>query len=256
MSENISVKCLRVPLWSFIFWLKDGFGVLVKNWLKAFAVSLVCMLLVVIFLVIGKLFASNSLAVMIISASLSVIFPILIACLSNLYLLFYQQQLSLKKIFKGLMQGYILRLIIVYLLLALAISIGAELIAAKLPNSVQIVNISMQSLLMLLQIVILIALPMNILASGKYLPFRALLIGLKAGIINLIPCLLFVLCFFGLLLLAIFVGLQARNLIGEYAIVVYFIELIILTSWLGLSSAAMAKNLFAYHSPISSAIIS
>jgi hypothetical protein len=244
MSENLAIQIKRVALLSFIFWIKDGFMLMWRNALKTLTISAIWMIVFAVFMIVGKLFAANYIASIIISIGLSLILPLLIASLAAaVELIGRAEPWRFRQVFALLRPGATIRLIIIYVLMSLVISLGSQYLAGLFPANEIIFNLVMDVLLLFLQLVILISLPMSVYQRGITLPFRALGIGLRGLVINFIPCILFLICIFLLILLALAIALLFTKLLGEYALIIYIIEMVLFLTCFGLSSAVMSERI-------------
>ena len=119
-----------------------------------------------------------------------VIVTIASLCLSLIFLYFYlvwllrsiskgyMKNYNLKLIFRAFWQGTNLRLVIVYALLVLLVSLSCSYLLYLLPEYQAVLSYILEAALVLLQIIMLIAIPANISYQGK--PFHALAYGLRA----------------------------------------------------------------------------
>lgn len=245
MSDVAKFQINRVKINSFLLWFKSGFLVLKRHFLKTALIAVILLAFFAGFLFLGKLFANNYIAILLVTVGLSLVFPVLLGAeaASYYYLIEENQVWSLKKIFATFKQWNIIRLIIVYLLLTLLISLGGQFLTIKNEELVPIVNLVVDILLLGLQMVFFIALPTNIRFGAVIPPFRSLALGIKAIGYNFIPALAFILIMIMLLLAAVFIALPLSKIIGIYALTIYAAEVVLFLMFLGLCTAAMAKDL-------------
>ncbi len=234
----------RVKISCFLRWISSGFMSLWLNPWRLLFLSAICLSLFGFGLLAGSILQSNFVIVTIASLCLSLIFPLLLSCLAIAeYKQSLHEDLSFKSIFSKFWQGTNLRLVFVYALLVLFVSLSCSYLLYLLPEYQAILSYILEVLLALLQIVMLIAIPANITYQGK--PFHALAYGLRAFGVNFLPCMLFLLMVFVILFAAIAVAKLVALLIGTWALIIYVLELWLFVTWLGLASAKMARDLYS-----------
>lgn len=233
----------RVKFSAFLHWISAGAISLWLNPWRLLLLSAICLSLFGFGLLAGSVLQSNFVIVTIASLCLSLIFPLLLSCLAIAeYKQGLHEELQFKLIFRAFWQGTNLRLVIVYALLVLLVSLSCSYLLYLLPEYQAVLSYILEIVLALLQIIMLIAIPANISYQGK--PFHALAYGLRAFGVNFIPCMLFLLIVFISLFAAIAVAKLAALLIGSWALIIYVLELWLFVTWLGLASAKMARDLF------------
>jgi hypothetical protein len=243
MKNNQVLIVQRVKVSYFLRWIITGAASLWLNPWRLLLLSAACLSLFGLGLFAGSILQSNFVIVTIASLCLSLIFPLLLSCLAIAELKqSYHEELQFKLIFRQFWQGTNLRLVIVYALLVLLVSLSCSYLLYLLPEYQAVLSYILETILALLQIIMLIAIPANISYQGK--PFHALAYGLRAFGVNFIACMLFLLVVFVILFAAIAVAKLVALLIGTWALIIYVLELWLFVTWLGLASAKMARDLF------------
>ncbi len=143
--------------------------------------------------------------------------------------------LSLSGVCTVLLQGYTLRLIVNYLLLVVSISLATSYLEARYPVHLALINGISFLAFLVMQILLLIALPSNIMLDGAVKPFHALFYALKSLCLNFLQ---YLMLFLGLglsFLLILALAYGCSKLIGAWAILIYIIGLWLLLTWVNLS---------------------
>lgn len=247
MSNAVACQINRVKFTSFLQWYKSGFSVLKQHFFKTALITVILIAAFAGFFAVGMLFGDSYLVRVVIAIGMSLIFPLLIGAQAGNYfcLVSNPAEWSLKKIFAGLTKWNIIRLIVTYLLLALLVSLGGQYLQLQYNELTPLINIVVDILLVALQLILFIALPINILAGGKILPFKSLSLGIRAIIRNFTPALAFIFILLLLLLVAVFIALPLVKFIGIYALIVYVLEIALFLMFLGLCVTAMANDLIS-----------
>ena len=116
-----------------------------------------------------------------------------------------------------------------------------------LPAFENSIGLTMEIALLVLQLVSLLAIPCNIATHGTIKPFKLLALGLRALLVNFIPCFVFLLIMLLAMFVAIVVAKLAAEIIGMWALIIYVIELWLFVTWFGLSAAFMARKIMGTH---------
>ncbi len=242
---NLSVRVNRVKFLSFIGWITAGIQTFRQSSLKYLLISAIFMFIFLMVFIISSQFQGEFVFSLIITSILSLMFPLGLASLCIASREYQQNQvIQIKKVFADLFAGPSIRLTIVYVLILLLISIASSYILLKLPTMQVAFSYLLEVAYVILQMIILIAIPMNILVDDKMPPFQALGTASKALLANFVPCLIFIICVFAILIVAIILAKAFSLLVGSAAIFIYLIELWIFVIWLSLSSVAMVKSIF------------
>jgi len=245
MSKIVNCQINRVKLTSFLSWFKAGISVFRQHFFKTALVTVILLALFALFLGLGMVFGESYLVRVIVAVAMSAIFPLLIGAQSISYysLTATDFSWSLKNKFARLLRWNTVRLIVIYLLLALLISLGGQYLSLKNEQLIPLANLLVDVLLLGLQLVFFIALPINILSNGQIPPFKSLLLGIKAILFNFIPTIAFMFIFLLLLLVAVFIALPLTKFIGLYALIIYALEIALFLMFLGVCVAVMARDL-------------
>lgn len=238
----MSNQLQKITIFSFLEWLVNGFKLFYTKFVHVMLISFIfLMTFIVIFLASAKA-PDNFIFASIISGLLSMIFPLTLSALSvasKEYAL--NETISIRNAISIPFRFYNLRLVIVYALLILIISFSSRYLIIIFPDHLNGISYTMGAILAFLQLLILVAIPMNINNHGKFLPFHTLFYAIKCIAKNFIPCLLFILAVFVILLVVILIAQGTTKLFGQYALILYVLELWFFATWISLSSVLMTN---------------
>ncbi len=176
---------------------------------------------------------------------LSLIFPLSVQAITVSYKQFEDnQEVRLSKSYNQVFSLNGLRLILVYVLLVLFCSFGSNYFFSLVQSESVIINYVFQSVFIVLQFIILLAIPLNVYSKKRIRPFRILFLSLIGLIRNFIPCLTVIISAFILLILAILLAKYLAIVAGKGAIVFYLLELWLFVTWLGTTAIAMFKAIY------------
>ncbi len=233
----------KVKFSYFLRWAKFAVSSLWLNPWRLLLLSAGCLPLFLLIFVAGNFIQSSFIIVTIASLGLSLIFPILLAALAIVARRLRQQQPVLYRVIVSeFWHGANLRLIFVYALLVLFFSLSCNYLLFLIPEYKLVLSYALEVILAILQIIMLIAIPLNTQFSGK--PFHVLAYSTRAFVINFVPCMLFLLMVLLILFGAIALAKLAALLIGTWALIIYVLELWLFVTWLGLATANMSHDLF------------
>lgn len=224
-------------------WCYQGLKLLRKNPISILLISGACLVLFLLGFFTASFLRSGFTLVLLASVGVSVVFPLTLTSLaivvnSN----FSAQPKKAKFILNQIWETHSVRLIVIYLLLVLLISLSGSYLTIMLPAFDFQIGVIMELILLVLQLVALLAMPTNIATRGTIKPFKLLLSALRALLFNLIPCVLFLIVILLGLFVAIAIAKLAAEIIGVWALIIYVIELWIFITWFGLSAAFMARK--------------
>ena len=237
----------KVTIFSFLGWLGNAFKIFYSKFIPLMLISFTFLVLFVIIFLASAKGPDSFIFSSFISGLLSMVFPLTLSGLtiaSNAYL--KQQPVSIPDALLTPFRFYNLRLIIVYSLLILVLSFATRYLALTFPLYANEISYAMGAILAFLQLVILVAIPMNVNNQGKFLPFHTLFYAIKNIAKNFIPCLLFILVIFALLLVVILIAQLASKVLGQYALILYVFELWFFATWISLSSVLMTNAINGY----------
>lgn len=176
---------------------------------------------------------------------LSLIFPLSVQAITVSYKQFEDNhEIRLSKSYNQVFSLNGLRLILVYVLLVLFCSFGSNYFFSLVQSESVIINYVFQSVFIILQFIILLAIPLNVYSKKRIRPFRILFLSLIGLIRNFIPCLTVITSAFILLILAILLAKYLAIVAGKGAIVFYLLELWLFVTWLGTTAIAMFKAIY------------
>lgn len=241
----VSSPINKVKFFSFINWSYFGLLEFRKSPLKFMLISAVFLILFTIVFLLSSLYQGTFIYASSITFLLSLMFPTGFASLVIAYREYDEVgKIEALKTFRKLITGHSLRLIIVYVLLLMLVSLGSGYLAFIFPASQKIADYTMEVILVFLQTLILIAIPVNLLIDRNLEPFHAMWFSAKALFINLIPCMLFMLSVFLILVILIMLAKFAGLWLGKIALLFYLFELWAFVIWLCLAAVGMTKSLF------------
>lgn len=176
---------------------------------------------------------------------LSLIFPLSVQAITVSYKQFEDnQEIRLSKSYNQVFSFNGLRLILVYVLLVLFCSFGSNYFFSLVQSESVTINYVFQSVFIILQFIILLAIPLNVYSKKPIRPFRILFLSLIGLIRNFIPCLTVIISAFILLIIAILLAKYLAIVAGKGAIVFYLLELWLFVTWLGTTAIAMFKAIY------------
>ena len=244
-TSNLLLKINKVKFLGFFGWIIAGIQTFRQSPLKYLLISAIFMLIFLMVFIISSQFQGEFVFSLIITSILSLMFPLGLASLCIASREYQQNQvIHIKRVFADLFAGPSIRLTIVYVLILLLISIASSYILLKMPTMQVAFSYLLEVAYVLLQMIILVAIPMNILVDDRMPPFQVLGISTKALLTNFVPCLIFIFCVFAILIVAIILAKAFSLLVGAAAIFIYLVELWLFIIWLSLSSVAMVKSIF------------
>lgn len=231
--------------------IKDTFG-WVKLGSKSFAkrplLHLLTMLSIAIWLLailaVGGLVEFNYVLVIISTIVFNTILPVAMAAMvvTDQIAVSGQKGNYFKMVWSKLWQSGVLRLILVYVLVVVAISLADSLIITEFPATTVVANGIMQFMQIVLQIVLWIAIPAA-LRNERIMPFHMLWYSLVAIMKNLIPVVLYAFLNLIILLLIILACFGLMNVVTPPVVAVIFILLMmIFLSWFGVCCAYVSKQ--------------
>lgn len=176
---------------------------------------------------------------------LSLIFPLSLQAIVLAYKEFEEGgQIHLSKLYAQVFSFNKLRVILVYVLLVLFCSFASNYLFSLIEVDSAILNYTFQCIFIVLQFIILLAVPLNIYSKSQFKPFHVLFLSLKGLLRNFIPCLTLIVSAFAILILAILIAKYIAVIAGKVAIIFYLLELWIFVTWLGTTAIAMYKSIF------------
>ncbi len=225
-------------------WCYQGLKILRQNPISILLLSGACLVLFLLIFFASSFLHSQFTLVIVASVGVSLVFPLTLVCLGIVVNNdFVSQKHKVNFILNQIWETQSVRLIVIYLLLVLLISLSGSYLTIILPNLDFQIDVFMEILLLVLQLVALLAMSTNVANHGAIKPFKLLFAGLRALIYNFIPCLLFLIVILFGLFVAIAVAKLAAEIIGVWALIIYVIELWVFITWFGLSSAFMARKI-------------
>ena len=225
-------------------WIYQGLKLLRQRPLAILLVSGSCVGLFLIGFFAATFLRTSFALVIVASLGLSVVFPLTLTCLAIVVNSeFKSQEHKFKFVLRQIWESNSVRLIIIYLLLVALLSLGSSYLTLMLPAFENSIGLTMEVALLVLQLVSLLAIPCNIATHGTIKPFKLLALGLRALLVNFIPCFLFLLIMLLAMFVAIVVAKLAAEIIGVWALIIYVIELWLFVTWFGLSAAFMARKI-------------
>lgn len=241
---NKLYQSITQPFRLSLTWCYQGLKLLRENPVSILLVSGACLVLFLLGFFAARFLRSGFTLVLLASVGVSVVFPLTLICLgvvvnSN----FTLRQNKAKFMFSQIWETHSVRLIMIYLLLVLLISLSGSYLTIIFPAFNFQIGVIMELLLLILQLVSLLALPTNVATCGRIKPFKLLLSGLHGLFFNFIPCLLFLIVILLGLYIAIAVAKLAAEIIGVWALIIYVIEVWVFITWFGLSAAFMARKI-------------
>ncbi len=240
--NNQKIIIQRDKLFAFIGWLSHGLIGLKKNWLISALVLLVtgiaAVLMLAAGLVLSKIFHS-SILVFILAALVSALLAIAVALLVIAY---DSHSRNLKYLLSVIWESNSLRIIFIYLLLLLMVSLGGSLLYFQLPQFEVAINISMEIVLFILQILSFIVIPLNILTKGQVKPFHVFGYGLQILGKNILAIICLLMMMFVVLSMATTVTSLLAHFIGKFALAIYVIEVWSLLTLFVFSFIPLVKN--------------
>lgn len=176
---------------------------------------------------------------------LSLIFPLSLQAIVLAYKEFEEgRKIYLARLYAQVFSFNKLRVILVYVLLVLFCSLASNYLFSLIEADSVIMNYTFQCVFIVLQFIILLAVPLNIYSKSQFKPFYVLFLSLKALLRNFIPCLTLIISAFVILILAIVIAKYVAVIVGKIAIVFYLFELWVFVTWLGTTAIAMYKSIF------------
>lgn len=241
MQDNNSLKIARVTFKGMLNWHILSARALYARPFLYLGLSLFWLAVLVVAFLCGSHFQDYFWVASSMAVGISLVFPFTLASIAAAYKL--DGAAVSTKLCASLWRGYSLRLIVVYVMLLLAVSLAVSYLQANWPEHWLAIKYTSEVIYLLLQLSILIALPANILLDGQIKPYHALSYALQAVVCNVLPIILFLAGMLVVLLLAIVSAQLLGHVLGKVAVVVYVIELWLLVTWISLSATIMAKQL-------------
>lgn len=142
-----------------------------------------------------------------------------------------------------------LPLIFIYLLILVALVLGLNLLLMNIESETvsTAITVTFKVVFIFCQFISFVAIPSNILVSGKIKPFHLLFATFKVVVRNFIPCLLF----FVVNVIIVMLVLQLTRFLASFQPWVIFLDLpilLVIITWFGISCVFLAEQLFALKS--------
>lgn len=161
----------------------------------------------------------------------------------------YQKNISgcnyFKYIFSRLWQSESFKLIFIYVLIGVAISLASYFLTVNIPELSQIIDIITKVAMTLLFVISWIAIPTNLRSNGKIQPFHLLWYSLIAVMKNFIPIVLFAVLNIVILLLILVLGYLAVGLLHAWGYAVLIIGILLFVAWIGVMCYYLANGVFS-----------
>lgn len=245
MSNKDIISFRKTRPFEGLNWIIDGMKIFVKKPVKLMIVSLPFLFGFsgIMWINIQGIYTASG--ALLATFILSLIFPLSLQAI----VVSYKQledygKISLSKSYAQVFSFNGLRLILVYVLLVLFCSFGSNYLFNLIQTETVVINYVFQTIFIILQFIILLAVPLNVYTKNQFKPFQILFLGLKGLFHNFIPCLTLIVSAFIILIIAIIIAKYTAVIIGKLAIVFYLLELWLFVSWLGTAAIAMFKAIF------------
>ncbi len=245
MPNKISVNFKKVRIFDGANWITEGIRILAQKPFQLLIVSLPFLFGFsgIMWVNIQGIYTASG--ALLATFILSLIFPLSLQAIIVSYKQFEDKgKISLSKTYSQVFSFSGLRLILVYVLLVLFCSFGSNYFFSLIQIETVAINYIFQSIFIVLQFIILLAVPLNIYSKNQFKPFHVLFLSLKGLIRNLIPCLTLIISAFVILILAILLAKYIAIIAGKLAIVFYLLELWLFVTWLGTTAIAMFKAIY------------
>lgn len=226
-------------------WVKLGSKSFAKrpflHFLTLFSITIWLLAIVIL----GGFFQLDYIGLMIMSAIFSTILPLAMASMviTDDITTSGQSGNPFKIIVSRLWKSGVLRLIVVFVLIGVALSLAESLVIQEFPNSAQILNIVVQFIQIVLQLIGWIAIPAA-LRNERVMPFHMLWYSFVAICKNFIPVILYSVLNLIILFLVIAAcfGLMAALSQTVVGIIFVFLMMIFL-SWFGICCAYVSRQI-------------
>lgn len=161
----------------------------------------------------------------------------------------YQKNISgcnyFKYIFSRLWQSESFKLIFIYVLIGVAISLASYFLTISVPELSRIIDIITKIAMTLLFMISWIAIPTNLRSNGKIQPFHLLWYSLIAVMKNFIPIVLFVVLNVIILLLILVVGYLATEFLHVWGYAVLIVGILLFVAWIGVMCSYLANSVLS-----------
>lgn len=245
MSNKDLINFKKTKFFDGISWIIEGMRIFLKKPLSLLIVSLPFLFGFTGIMWINIQGVYTASGALLATFVLSLIFPLSMQAITVSYKQFEDnQEVRLSKSYNQVFSLNGLRLILVYVLLVLFCSFGSNYFFSLVQSESVIINYVFQSVFIVLQFIILLAIPLNVYSKKGIRPFRILFLSLIGLIRNFIPCLTVIISAFILLILAILLAKYLAIVAGKGAIVFYLLELWLFVTWLGTTAIAMFKAIY------------
>ncbi|TXI92904.1 MAG: hypothetical protein E6Q33_05095 [Neisseriales bacterium] len=245
MSNKDLINFKKTKFFDGISWIIEGMRIFLKKPLPLLIVSLPFLFGFTGIMWINIQGVYTASGALLATFVLSLIFPLSVQAITVSYKQFEDnQEVRLSKSYNQVFSLNGLRLILVYVLLVLFCSFGSNYFFSLVQSESVIINYVFQSVFIVLQFIILLAIPLNVYSKKRIRPFRILFLSLIGLIRNFIPCLTVIISAFILLILAILLAKYLAIVAGKGAIVFYLLELWLFVTWLGTTAIAMFKAIY------------
>jgi|GEM_PF-1799411 len=242
---NNKLQIKRASLKSSIGWLIEAGKILFKSPVNFMLVSLPFLFCFIIVLALNSYYYNNNYGIAIATFVMSLVFPFTISAISNAYRQYnHNNRIKLLDVYLAIFKSSNLRLILVYVLLVMFFSFASNYLFSIFEIVDNMVGYIVQLVFILFQFVILLAIPAGMYTGYQMKPFKMIFISLKAMMINIVSCVIFIIVVFIVLILAILIAKYLAILVGKFAIGIYLIELWIFVTWLCLGAVTMSKEIF------------
>lgn len=245
--SSIMPKIKRVPVADFVNWIIAACKIFWLNPLKLLLVSFSFLAGFILILGLGDYFYASTYGSMIAAFMISLIFPVTLSAITIANQQYEQyNQISFRNVYRKIIQLANLRLVLVYVLLVMFCAFGYNYAFSLLEIDNPVLNYGVQGIFILLQFIILLAIPGNLYLQKEMKPFHLLFVSLKAMLINIIPSVIFIVVVFLVLIIAILIAKYLAVLIGKIAILFYLVELWIFITWLSLCAITMTRSILHF----------
>lgn len=242
MNNNLTIH--RDKLFAFTGWLRNGFSLLRHNWLMSLLIMFVTGIAGVALLVLGVLLnrvIHSSVLIFVLAALISAILALAIALLVAVTER-NEQPNKFKYLISIVWHAHSFRIVLIYLLLLLGVSLGGSLLYFQFPQHEFAISIIIELLLFVLQILSFIVLPLNILTKGTIKPFHVFAYGLQILAKNILSMVILIAVLFLALSIATSIASLLTQFIDKFALIIYVFEVWVLITVLVFSCLTAVKH--------------
>lgn len=241
----VTVKIIN-PIKSFN-WFRDGFSLFSRKIWLFLLISGICLAFIGLAFFLTPSLGKNFVTLTIASVLINIIFPLVLTCLISTSLLLEKGlKITPRLIISSIWQAHALRMILIYLALALLIFFGSSYLTLRFPNVADQIEYFFEILVIILQSVCLIAIPANLIAEGAVQPMKMLVVSFKAFVLNIVSFLSFTVIVIMILMAIIMLSRLLSSVLGVWIFTLYVVELWIFATWLALCAIPMARSMLEF----------